>query len=124
MSETPTAQGRLRPARRGYLVPGLIALAVLAVIAVAIDVIGLQPSTPTTLAGPDVATLIAQGMQARSGASQPPQIRCPSAEPVRAGVQFTCQLDAVGGARTILVQETTGQGTFTWKELPAPSGAG
>ena len=111
--------GRPRPARRGYLVPGLIALAVLALIAVVIDVVGLEHPTPRTLAGPDVATLIAQDMQTRTGASQPPQISCPASEPVRAGLRFACHLQSGRGSRTIEVRETSAQGAFTWIEVPA-----
>ncbi|MCU4184713.1 DUF4333 domain-containing protein [Acidiferrimicrobium sp. IK] len=125
VAPTPThAPGRSRPARRGYLVPGLIALAVLAVLAVGIDLIGLRHPTPKALNGPDVATLIAQDMQTRTGASQPPQITCPASEPVRAGLEFDCRLHQAGGVRTIQVRETSAEGAFGWSELPASSVAG
>lgn len=116
--------GRPSPPRRGYLVPGLIALAVLAVLAVLIDVIGLQHHAPRVLAGPDVATLIAQDMQTRDASRQPPQIRCPTSEPVRVGLRFTCEVENPSGNRTVRVEVTSSQGTFTWQELPGPSGGG
>jgi hypothetical protein len=93
---------------------------VLAALAVVIDVLGQQHTTPRSLAGPDVATLIAQGMQAQSGAHQPPQIRCPATEPVRAGLDFDCQLQTAAGLRTVAVHETSAQGEFTWRVLGAP----
>ena len=113
-------EGRPVPARRGYLLPGLIALVVLGVLAVLIDVVGLQHRAPRTLAGPDVATLIAQDLQTRTGAHQPPQVRCPASEPVRAGVEFTCEEQAAGGTRTIRVRETSAGGAFTFTEEGAP----
>ena len=109
--------------RRGYLVPGAIALAVLAVLAVLIDEIGLAPRTPSTLSGFDVATAIAQGIQAAPGDHRLPQVHCPASEPVRAGLRFTCSEVPSAGAspRPIAVVETGG-GAYTWQPAsPAPA---
>ena len=109
--------------RRGYFLPGGIALAVLAVLAVLIDQIGLAHRTPSTLSGPDTATAIAQGIQAAASDHRLPQVRCPASEPVRAGLRFTCTEIASAGAapRAIAVVET-GRGAFTWQpSSPAPA---
>ncbi len=113
-------QGRPRPPRRGYLLPGAIALVVLAIIAAVINAAGLQHHSPRTLAGPDVATYIAQGIQAGPGRHTLPEVRCPASEPVRTGVRFTCteQASRAAPVRTVVVTETNGSGTFTWRLLP------
>ncbi|HET9691778.1 MAG TPA: DUF4333 domain-containing protein [Acidimicrobiales bacterium] len=109
--------------RRGYLVPGSIALVVLAVLAVVIDLVGLTHRTPDTLAGPDVATRIAQGIQAGAGDHRLPQVSCPTSEPARAGVRFTCAELPPGGGAPITIQVTeTGAASYTWHPVPAPVG--
>lgn len=119
MAGTEEQPGPAAPARasrrkgRGYLVPGLIALAVLGVVAVVVNAAGLQHRDPTALAGPDVATRIAQSIQARNALPTPPQVRCPASTPVRGGLVFTCRLTA-GPGRDITVTQTDGRGSYTW----------
>jgi Domain of unknown function (DUF4333) len=115
----PEETGRPRPPRRGYLLPGAIALVVLGILAAVINAAGLQHHRPRTLAGPDVATLIAENLQTRANAAQPPQVRCPPSEPVAAGVAFTCVLSTSHGPQDLLVHETNDQGAFTFSP-PTP----
>ena len=84
--------GRRGPSRRGYLVPGLIALAFLAALALVINWAGLSHPRPRTLSRSDAQTLLSQALQVQLGDASPPQVRCPGAEPVRAGWRFTCHL--------------------------------
>jgi hypothetical protein len=101
-------------------VPGAIALVALAAIAAVVNFTGLEHHDPTTLAGPDVATYIAQGIQAGAGDHTLPQVRCPADEPVRAGLRFTCteQGSARSAPRVVVVTETNGSGTFVWHLAP------
>jgi hypothetical protein len=107
------------PRRRGYLVPGAIALIVLAAIALVIDVAGLQSHTPHTLVGTEVATSISQILQenqtlkATQGEGSRPQVRCPAREPLRAGLVFDCSLLRPGRpAERIRVTEGSKGGDF------------
>jgi Domain of unknown function (DUF4333) len=108
-----TAGGTRAKGRRGkgYFVPGLIALVVMAAAGGLANFGGLDHSSPSHLAGSDVATFLAQGIQAQEGLHTPPSIACPATEPVRAGVSFTCQWQRSVGDRTVRVTET-GRGQF------------
>lgn len=109
--------GRPRRGRRGYLLPGAIALAALIGLAAVINAVGQTHLSPRTLAGPDVATYITQGLQA-SGDRRGPVVRCPASEPVRAGLVFACTLREAGATRAVRVTETDGSGTFTYAVAP------
>jgi hypothetical protein len=109
----PGETGRARPPRRGYLVPGVIALVVCAALAVVIDLVGLQSHTPTTLVGSEIATDISQAIQSSRGDTSPPEVRCPASEPMRAGTAFDCTLLQAGRPPTpIRVSETGSTGGF------------
>lgn len=112
------ATGRARRSKRGYFVPGLIALVVLAVGGGLANFGGLDHAAPNRLAGPDVETFLAQAIQARDGLSSPPHISCPASEPVRAGLRFTCTWHRAGGDRRLGVTET-GRGQFRFTVEPA-----
>ena len=114
----PTADGRPRP-KRGYFIPGIIALVVCAAIAIVIDLAGFQTHSPTTLSGHEVDSLVSQSLQATHPQRNPPQVRCPATEPLRAGLTFNCTLVENGRTSgTIHVTETTAQGTL---HFSAPS---
>jgi hypothetical protein len=103
---------RPRP-KRGYLLPGTIALVVCAAIAVVIDLAGIQSHTPTTLAGHQIESLVSQSLQAQHPQRNPPQVRCPASEPLRAGLAFDCSLVQGGRpAGTIRVTELSGAGAL------------
>src|ERR1700722_10017793 len=105
-AEAP-AGSRPRP-KRGYLVPGIIALGVCAALGVIIDVAGLQSHTASHLAGADVEVLVSQSLQAATGQHSPPQVRCPAEEPRRAGVTFDCTLLRAGRPPAVItVTETS-----------------
>ena len=111
--------GRPTPPRRGYLVPGIIALLVLAVIAVVIDVAGLQSHTPTTLAGSQIAQDVSEALQAAQQHATSPDVRCPAEEPLRVGLVFDCTLLRSGRPpETIRVTERTKSGTLHIQPLP------
>jgi hypothetical protein len=103
-----------RPRKRGYFIPGLIALVAMAGIGAAVNFGGLDHGAPSRLAGSDVSTFLAQGIQAQQGLSAPPSITCPASEPVRAGLSFTCQWAHAGVDQAVHVTETTaGQFRFS-----------
>jgi Domain of unknown function (DUF4333) len=107
--------------RRGYLGPGIIALAALAVIALIINFVGLAPSSPRTLSRTDAATLISQGLQAQQGGSARPQVSCPADEPVRAGMAFRCTLHHPdGSSQPIQVTETDSRGDIRFALVGSP----
>jgi hypothetical protein len=97
-------QGRRTPPRRGYLVPGIIALVVLAVIALVIDVTALQSHSPSSIVGQEVEQDISSWAQAQEGLSSP-VASCPAHEPKRDGAVFYCTLTASGRTRTVRVTE-------------------
>ena len=101
--------------------PGVIALAVVTLLAVVVSTAGLQHRSPRSLSGPNVATLISEDMQTRSGAHQPPDVRCPASEPVRRGTRFACRLRAPHGEQRVDVTETDDQGSLSWR-VAAPTG--
>jgi hypothetical protein len=106
--------GRARSGRRGkgYFVPGLIALAVMVVAGGVVNFAGLDHAHPSTLAGSDVSTFVAQGIQAEQGLAAPPTITCPASEPVRTGLSFTCTWQRAGGDRPVKVTETDSRGQY------------
>lgn len=93
------ADTRPLPRRKGYLLPGAIALVVLAAIAVVIDVAGLQSRVPRTLNGASTAQQVADAIESQQALTSPPSVHCPASEPVRAGVVFYCTLDRKGTPR-------------------------
>ncbi len=114
-----TAPGSRPRPKRGYLLPGTIALVVCAVIAIAIDVAGLQSHTPSSLPGRQVEAFISQGLQYAHPQASPPQVRCPADEPLRAGYAFDCVLVTAGRTpATIRVTETSARGTFRYAPPP------
>lgn len=116
--ETTGAGRAPRPrGKRGYFVPGIIALVVCAGIATLIDVTGLQTRTPSRLAGPQVETFLSQAIQARDALSAPPTVTCPGTEPLRAGVAFSCTVVLHG--RTERVAVTEGRGASLTYRLAA-----
>jgi len=109
----PAADGTpTRPRRRGYFVPGLIALVAMLAGGAALNIGGLDHASPSRLAGSDVATFVAQGIQADRGLASPPAISCPSSEPDRAGFTFACVWHRGAQDVAIRVTETTRTGQF------------
>jgi hypothetical protein len=106
--------GRARRGRRGkgYFVPGLIALAVMVAAGGVVNFAGLDHAHPSSLAGSDVSTFVAQGIQAEQGLAAPPTITCPTSEPVRTGLSFTCTWERAGGDRPVKVTETDSRGQY------------
>lgn len=103
--------------RRGYWLPGLIAMTFLVVVSVAFGLVGLRSYVGHRLEGPVVAEDLALDLQ--SGASIP-SVHCPSEEPRRAGLSFYCTESSPGRApRRIEVTETAAKGGFRYRLLPA-----
>jgi hypothetical protein len=123
-SEPPQTGGEPAPARRsgrrGYLIPGAIALVALLVIGLAIGAGGdLTHPPPKTLHGSDVAGQIALSIQAEQNDASLPTVHCPDHQPVRSGYTFTCSLERAGSVRTVDVQEIDGRGHLRWSLAPA-----
>ncbi len=110
----PQTPGRRR---RGYWLPGLIAMTFLVVVSVAFGLVGLESHVGRRLQGQVVAEDLALDLQ--SGATIP-TVRCPSEEPRRAGLSFYCTERSPGRTpRTIQVTETAARGGFRYRLLPA-----
>ncbi len=108
------AASSARRGRRGYWIPGLIAMAVLLVIAVAVGAGDLDHGAPRVLQGPDIASQIALGIQTQDGAARAPDVHCPKSEPVRAGLQFECSVQQAGKNVPVEVVELDGRGQLSW----------
>jgi Domain of unknown function (DUF4333) len=114
----PDAQTGVAPSgrrgRRGYWVPGLIAMAVLLVIAVAVGAGDLDHSAPRVLDGADIASQIGLGIQTQRGAATAPAVHCPKSEPVRSGWKFECSLQQAGKTVPVQVVELDQHGQLSW----------
>jgi hypothetical protein len=122
--EPSTVAGRGGSARhgrsgRGYFVPGLIALVAMAAVGGAVNFAGLDHSSPSRLAGPDVATFVAQGIQTEDRLASPPPVVCPASEPVRTGLRFACRWQRQAGDRIVNVTETDSRGQFRFAVVSA-----
>jgi hypothetical protein len=115
---SPDAPGQAAPTarrgRRGYWVPGLIAMAVLLAIAVAVGAGDLDHGAPRVLQGPDMASQIALGIQTQEGADHAPDVHCPKSEPVRSGWQFECSVIQAGKRVPVNVVELNQHGQLSW----------
>jgi hypothetical protein len=116
-------RGTRRPARstgrRGYWIPGVIALTVLVAIAIGFGAGDLTHPSPRALAGPDVEAELSLGIQAQQGASAPPVVHCPTSEPVRAGHTFECTTVKGASTEVVSVVEIDSRGRLRWSISPA-----
>jgi hypothetical protein len=112
---------RPRRSRRGYWLPGFIALAALLLIGGAVGAGDLSHSAPKTLYGPDVASEIALGIEAQQGGTIPPEVSCPRREPVKMDWAFSCTTVLSGRSETVQVVEVDGRGHLRWQLTP-PTG--
>ena len=115
--EVQGAGGTGRPRRRGYWIPGAIALAVLVVLALAFGAGDLTHPAPRTLSGPDIESELALGIQTQQRWASPPTLHCPDNVPVKEGYRFECKLDA-GGLVAVDVVEVDGRGRLQWSLTP------
>lgn len=105
-----------------YVRSGLVALAVVVVLGVLLNFFLLAPRAPGALDGPVVAQGIERALQFNANGQEatPPTVVCPTREPRRAGLTFTCHLRRGGGSTPVVVRETNAAGSFTFKvEAPA-----
>lgn len=106
--------------KRGYFIPGLIALAVLLAGGAFATAGGLSNASPSRLDGVHVGTLIAENYQNNHQLASPPPVQCPPDEPVAAGHRFVCQLlRTKGGPLPVEVTETGG-GRVTYQVAGGP----
>ena len=104
--------------RRGRWVPGIIALAALLAIGIVFGAGGdLTHPAPRTLAGRDVASQVALGIQSEKGLGQAPQLHCPASEPVRVGLTFECTAGGLPSksSATVEVTEIDNRGHLRWR---------
>jgi Domain of unknown function (DUF4333) len=106
--------------RRGYWIPGLIAIVVLVVIAVAVGAGDLSHPAPNSLAQSDIESQLSLGIQTEQRASEPPTVRCPGPEPVRKGHRFDCVVDRAGTATVVSVTEIDDRGGLRWAMAGSP----
>lgn len=109
-------EGAVRPprGRRGYWIPGLIALTVLVLIAVAVGAGDLSHPAPSSLARSDIESQLALGIQTERRTSGPPSVHCPGAEPVRKGYRFDCVVVTGETATVVTVTEIDDHGGLRW----------
>ena len=100
--------------RRGYWIPGFIALAVLVAIAAAVGAGDLSHPAPSTLARSEVESQLALGIQAEQRSPEPPTVHCPGPEPVRKGYRFDCTIDRGGTTTVVIVTEIDDRGGLRW----------
>jgi len=117
-SEVQDAGGTGRPRRRGYWIPGAIALAVLVVLALAFGAGDLTHPAPRTLSGPDIESELALGIQTQQRWASPPTLHCPGTVAVKEGHRFSCTLDTAGGPIPVDVVEVDGRGRLQWSLPP------
>lgn len=111
---SPNASGGRR-GKRGYFLPGAIALAALLLIGGAIGAGDLVHPAPKKLRGPEVASQIALGVQVQQNRTSALRVTCPAVEPVRTGYHFDCTLDTgTGTPVTVTVTEFNGRGGLHW----------
>ena len=114
-SEHPgPAAAPARP-RRGYWVPGFIAMTFLVVVSVAFVLVGLQSRIGRSLQGPVVAGVLALDLE--TGGTTP-AVHCPREEPLRPGIAFDCSVRGPHRlAATVRVTETSSTGSFRYRLL-------
>ena len=115
MATAAPAERRPGRSRRGYWLPAVIAMTVLLAIAAAVGAGDLDHSPPKTLAGSDVASQIAIGIQVQQGSTGPPSVYCPDHEVVRSGLTFDCTLGTGPNRRTVRVVEVDARGHLRWQ---------
>jgi hypothetical protein len=103
-----------RRGRRGYWIPGLVAMAFLLIIAVAVGAGDLDHSAPRNLQGADIASQIALGIETQQGTASAPDVHCPEKEPVRSGWQFECSVTQAGRSVPVDVVELNQHGQLSW----------
>lgn len=103
-----------RRSKRGYWVPGMIALVVLLAIGAVFGAGDLDHSPPARLSGATIESQIAVAVQVQLGSRTPPTLNCPSSEPVRAGLTFKCTATAGGRTETLRVVEIDSRGDLSW----------
>lgn len=102
-------------AKRGYFIPGMIALAVLLVGGGIVDAAAFSHGSPHRLPGPLISAQIADNYQGNHGLASPPPVRCPGDEPVTAGHHFTCQLLRANAAPLAVSVTETGGGQVSYQ---------
>jgi hypothetical protein len=116
----PSACGYAGQSKRGYFVPGIIALAVLLAVGAFAYGGGLSHASPSAVDGSRVATLIAETYQNNHRLASPPPVQCPARQPAATGHRFGCQLLRQAGAPLPVEVTETGGGQFTFQVAGGP----
>jgi Domain of unknown function (DUF4333) len=111
---------KVPPRRSTYLRSGAVALVVLVVIGILINLFLLQRHTGSTVDGQEIAERISQGIQANTGVTSPPQVRCPPSLPLSES-DFNCTLEK--GATRVIIEVHRRGGTLTWNVTNRPAGS-
>jgi hypothetical protein len=113
-SEAPPAKKR-----RGYFIPGVIALIAMVVLGVIIGGGDLEHPAATTIYGPAIESQIANGIEDVRNTNSSVDVTCPAQEPVKQGLRFECTANGGGLTnRTVYVVETDGRGDTRWSLTP------
>jgi hypothetical protein len=112
ISPATAAAGRAPRRHRRTLGTGLIALVALAAMALLFDVAVIEHHDNPSVAGPDLARLVAQDIQARTSSAQLPAVTCPSIRS-QVGTTVVCQADIDGKTVAIRVRALGGQDNFS-----------
>ena len=111
----------VQPKRRGYLLPGLIALAARVTIGLIFGAGDLSHPAYTSINGPDIEQQIAQAMQVEQNIGTAPEVTCPRREPVRAGLTFDCTARTPTGEQVVHVTEIDSRGEIRWSLSTPPT---
>lgn len=103
--------------KRGYFLPGSIALVALVALGLFVGAGDLSHPAPSTLVGSDIGAQIGLGIQTEENTASMPDVACPPKEPVRQGLRFTCMLRG-RAPRTVYVTEVDGRGRVRWSFSP------
>lgn len=112
------------PRRRGYWVPGLIALAALVLIGLILGAGDLSHPADRSINGDDIAQQISQGIQVQEKAASPPEVTCPGREPVHPGLAFECTSRSANGLQVVYVTEIDDRGEIRWSLTPPATSPG
>jgi hypothetical protein len=110
-----------KPKRRGYWVPGFIALAALVIIGLLFGAGDLSHPAYTSINGPDIEQQISEAMQAEQNSANPPDVSCPRREQVKLGLAFDCTARTPSGQQVVHVTEIDNRGEIRWSLSPPPT---
>ncbi len=103
-----------RRKRRGYFLPGTIALLALVGIGAALGAGDLSHPAGSHLDGRNVEEQITLALSAQGGPAHAATVTCPASEPLQQGLSFTCRVTDSSGRQSVVVTEVDSRGGVRW----------